>query len=84
MIENQSAKTLRDDPRAEKKQNEFNELVSQISADLESGQKVDWDGLKTRHPQNAHDLSEIRPVMDANQQVSGVRWNNIVLGDAGE
>ena len=65
MIENQSAKTLGDNSPTDKKQEEFNELVSQISADLESGKKVDWDGLKTRYPQHAQDLSEIRPAMDA-------------------
>jgi serine/threonine protein kinase len=65
MIENQSANTLGDRMSADKKQNEFNELVSQISADLESGKKVDWDQLKTRYPQYAQDLIEIRPAMDA-------------------
>ncbi len=65
MIENQSAKTFRDNPPTDKQQEEFNELVSQISADLESGKKVDWDQLKSRYPQHAHDLSEIRPAMDA-------------------
>ncbi len=69
MPENQPAILRSEDHSADIEQEGFAELLSQISADLELGKRIDWNRLEQEHAHYANDLNDIRPAMEALQNL---------------
>ena len=45
------------------------ELLAQVSADLESGTPIDWQAIYAQFPEHSKELDEIRPAMEALQNL---------------
>ena len=62
-IEPTATASLRSEP------GQLAEMLAQVSADLESGTPIDWKAIYSQFPEHASELDEIRPAMDALQNL---------------
>jgi len=62
------------------------ELVDQLTAQLQAGQAIDWDGLLKAHPEQAEELRRLRPALGVLDDLSrsGAEGLSLSVSVAGE